>query len=213
MSTSSSCRTRAAHRSDRRSDPRALRTCASRDAAVPRRHLRRHNPVTAEHLFKVASLPCARRAEPPHHCRAARHGCRHRRALIPRHSRHPITRALSIGPLGAPNVACCPTHVLHSPELWSPRPSSSVAVVRHRRVPPRPNSEHQRPFGEHALIPAPLHGRERRRPRRNWPSRAAPMAKGHIARPPLSRVFVANRGHGCDTSNLCRVLSAIGYLH
>jgi hypothetical protein len=143
VSPSSSHFTRAVHRADRRSDPRARRTRAGRDAAVPRRHLRRQHPVTAEHLFKVASFPCARRAKPPHHCRAARHGRRHRRALIARHSRHPITRAPSIGPLGAPSVACCPTHALHSPELRSPRPSSPVTVVRRRRVPPRPNSEHQ----------------------------------------------------------------------
>jgi hypothetical protein len=74
---------------------------------------------------------------------------------------------------------------LHSPELRSPRPSSLVAAVRRRRVPPCPNSEHQRPLGEHALIPTPLHGRERCRPRRNRPSRAAPMAKGHIVSPHL----------------------------
>jgi hypothetical protein len=103
---------------------------------------------------------------------------------------------------------------LHSPELRSPRPSSPVTVVRRRRVPPRPNSEHQWPLGEHALIPAPLHGRERRRPSRNWPSRAAPMAKGHIASPHLFlRVFSINQGHGCNVSNLCRVLGAKGYLH
>jgi hypothetical protein len=158
---------------------------------VPRRHFRRQHPVTAEHLLKVASFPCVRRAEPPHHCRAARHGRRHRRALIPRRSSHPITQAPSIGPLGAPNVTCCPTRVLHSPELRPPRPSPSVAVVCRRTVPPHPNSEHQRHLGEHALIRAPLHDREHRRPRQNWPSRAAPMAKGHIASPHLFlRVFL-----------------------
>jgi hypothetical protein len=191
VSPSSLRRTRAAHRADRRSDPRARRTRAGRDTAVPRRHLRRQHPVTAEHLFKVTSFPCARRAEPPHHCRTARHGRRHRRALILRRSSHPITRAPSIGPLGAPSVACCPTRALDSPELRSPRPSPPVAAVRRRRVPRLQNSKHQRPLGEHSLIPAPLHARERRRPRRNWPSRAAPMAKGHIGSPHLFlRVFL-----------------------
>jgi hypothetical protein len=164
---------------------------ASRDAAVPRRHISRQHRITVEHLFKVNFFPCARRAEPPHHCRAARHGRRYRRAPIPRRSSHPITRAPSIGPLGAPSVACCPTRALHLPESRPPRPSPPVTTVRRLRVPPRPNSEHQRSLGEHALIPAALHGRERCRPRRNWPSRAAPMVKGHIASPHLfRRVFL-----------------------
>jgi hypothetical protein len=114
---------------DRRSDPHGHRTRAGRDAAVPRWHLRRQHPVTAEHLFKVASFPCAHCAEPPHHCHAARHGRRHRRALIPQRSSHPITRALSIGPLGAPSFVCCPTRALHSPELRPPRPSPLCAAV------------------------------------------------------------------------------------
>jgi hypothetical protein len=49
---------------------------------------------------------------------------------------------------------------LHSTESPPPRPSPPVTVVRCRRVPPRPNSEHQRALGEHALIRAPLHGLE-----------------------------------------------------
>jgi hypothetical protein len=72
---------------------------------------------------------------------------------------------------------------LHSPELRPPRPSPPVTAVRRRRVPPRPNSEHQWPLGEHALLPAPLHGRERRWPHRNRPSRTAPTAKGGVASP------------------------------
>jgi hypothetical protein len=126
--SSSSRRTRAAHRVDCRSDPRAYRTHAGQDAAVPRRHLRRQHHVTTEHLFKVAFIPCARRAEPPHHCRAARHGRRHCRALMPRRSSHPITRVPSIGPLGAPSVACCPTRALHSPQSRPPRPSPPVTA-------------------------------------------------------------------------------------
>jgi hypothetical protein len=67
--------------------------------------------------------------------------------------------------------------------LRPPRPSPPVTAVRRRRVPPRPSSEHQRSLGEHALLPAPLHDRERRRPRRNRLSRAAPMAGDPIACP------------------------------
>jgi hypothetical protein len=128
VSPSSSHRTRAAHRADRRSDPRARRTRVGRDAAVPRWHLCRQHLVTVEHLFKVASFPSARCAEPPHHCRAARHGRRHRRALIPRRSSHPITWAPSIGPLGAPSVACC------QPVRCTRR--SCGHRGRHRRSPP-----------------------------------------------------------------------------
>jgi hypothetical protein len=191
VSPSSSSCTRAVHRADRRSDPRARRTRARRDVVVPRWYLCRHHRVTAEHLFKVAFLPCAHRAEPPHHCRGARHGRHHRRALVPRRSSHPITRAPSIGPLGAPSIACCPTRVFHSPESRPPRPSPPGTAVRRRRVSFRPNSEYQRALGEHALLPAPLHGRERRWPRRIWPSRAAPMAMGHIASPQVFlRVFL-----------------------
>jgi hypothetical protein len=181
----SSCRTRAAHQADRRSDPRTSRTCAGRDATVPRWYLCRHHRVNTKHLFKVAFLLCAHRAEPPHHCHAACHGRRHCRALVPRRSSHPITRAPSIGPLGAPSVSCCPTRVLHSPESWPPRPSPPATAMRRRRVSFRPNSEYQRALGEHALLPAPLHDRERRRPHRIWPGRAAPMAMGHNASPQI----------------------------
>jgi hypothetical protein len=51
--------------------PARRRTCVGRDAAVPRRHLRRQHAVTVQRLFKVASRPCACHAEPPHPCRAA----------------------------------------------------------------------------------------------------------------------------------------------
>jgi hypothetical protein len=182
-------RTRAAHRADRRSDRRARLTRASRDAAVPRRYLRCHHHVTSEHLFKVAFLPCARRAELPHNCRAALHGRRHRRALVPRRSSHPITRAPSIGPLGAPSVACCPTRALHSSESRPPRPSPPVTTMRRRRLSFRPNSEHRRALGEHALLPTPLHGRERCRHRRIWPRR--PHGHGPKCKPQVFlRIFL-----------------------
>jgi hypothetical protein len=45
--------------------PARHRTCIGRDAAVPRRHLRRQHAVTLERLLKVAARPCARQAEPP----------------------------------------------------------------------------------------------------------------------------------------------------
>jgi hypothetical protein len=67
----------------------------------------------------------------------------------------------------------------------TPRPSPPAIVVHRRQVPFRPNSERPWALGELTLLPAPLHGRERHRPHRNWPSRAAPMAKGHIASPHL----------------------------
>jgi hypothetical protein len=76
---------------------------------------------------------------------------------------------------------CGSSHASHSPELRPLRPSPLVTTVRRRRVPPRSSSEHQRSLGEHALLPAPLHGRERRRPHRNRPSRAALMAGDPIA--------------------------------
>jgi hypothetical protein len=65
------------------------------------------------------------------------------------------------------------------------RPSLPAITVCYRRVPFRPNSERPRALGELTLLPAPLHGRERRQPRRNWPSHTAPMEKGHIASPHL----------------------------
>jgi hypothetical protein len=101
----------------------------------------------------------------------------------------------SLGPL----EACVFAHLLDiAPPCRSrstPRLPPPAIAVRCRLVPFRPNSEHQRALGELTLLPAPLHGRERRRPRRNWPSRAAPMAKGHIASPHLfPRVFLQTEG-------------------
>jgi hypothetical protein len=96
-------------------------------------------------------------------------------SISPWRPSHQIVWAPSIGPPEPPSVACGPPRALHSPELRPPRPSPPVTVVRHRRVPPRPSSERQQSFGEHALLPTPLHGREHQRPHLNRLSRAAPM--------------------------------------
>jgi hypothetical protein len=64
--------------------------------------------------------------------------------------------------------------------------SPPAIAVRRRRVPFRPNTERPRALGELTLLHAPLHDRECRRPRRNWPSRAAPMAKATLQAPTSS---------------------------
>jgi hypothetical protein len=68
----------------------------------------------------------------------------------------------SLGPL----EACAVAHLLGiAPPRRSrstPRPSPPAIVVRRRRVPFRPNSEHQRALGEHVVDPDPSPDRERR---------------------------------------------------
>jgi hypothetical protein len=98
----------------------------------------------------------------------------------------------SLGPI----EACVVAHLLGiAPPCQSrspPRPSPPAIAVRRRRVPYRPNSEHQRALGERALLPAPLHGRERRRPRPIWPEPRRPHGQGWHCKPPnLFGVFCA----------------------
>jgi hypothetical protein len=118
----------------------------------------------------------------------------------------------SLGPL----EACTVTHLLGiAPPRRSrstPRLSPPAIAVRRRRVPFRPNFEHQRALGELTLLPAPCTpGAPPASPELAEPRR--PHCQGpHYKSPPLSRVFTANRGHGCDTLNLCRVLSAKEHL-
>jgi hypothetical protein len=64
--------------------------------------------------------------------------------------------------------------------------ATAAATAGHRHAPPLvappPTSENKRALGERAHLPAPLHGRERRRLCRNWPEPRRPHPKGHIAR-------------------------------
>jgi hypothetical protein len=111
--------------------------------------------------------------------------CHPRRRRSAASSGHPRRKpAPPTHPLGTLE-ACIITYFLgiaHSRRSRStPRPSLPAIVVRRRRVPFCPNSKRPQALGELTLLPAPLHVRERRRPRRNLSSRAAPMAKGHIA--------------------------------
>jgi hypothetical protein len=120
------------------------------------------------------------------HRRPPRHPRRRRSAASSGHPRRkPAPPTHPLGPLEACAVACllgtAPPHRSRS----TPRRSLPAIAVRHHLVPFRPNSECSRALCELTLLPAPLHVRERRRPRRNWPSRAAPMAKVHIASPYL----------------------------
>jgi hypothetical protein len=148
-----------------------------------------------EAAASLASAPrcasfLAARVSPHHH---AVHAPRTKRTAGP-------TRALAV----RASVATPPYHsgifvvstsspsstYLRSPGLRPPRPSPPVTAMRRRRVPPRQNSEHQRPLGEHALLP---HGH-------GW----------HCKPPSLSRVFSVDQGHIFEVSVLCRVLGEKG---
>jgi hypothetical protein len=65
-------------------------------------------------------------------------------------------------------------------------PPPAIAV-RPLRPLLRPNSGHPQALGEHVVTPHSLPSRERRRPRRILASRAAPTAKGGIAK---GRIFL-----------------------
>jgi hypothetical protein len=158
---------------------------------VPRPHLRGHTLVIAikPPLFKPHVVPLLALSPPPAAPCAP--------PLVnspPRPSPVRLTfLAYSLETLEACAVAYLPGIARRHRSHSTPRPSPPVTSMHRRRVPLRPNSEHPRALGELTLLPAPLQGRERRRPHRNWPSRAAPMAKGHIASPHLfSKGFSVN---------------------
>jgi hypothetical protein len=89
--------------------------------AVPRQNLRRHPVVTGK------PRPYLRPSPSRAPCRATLHGCRHYRALASRRFQsHPTTRAPSLGLPGAPRA----------------RSSSPSIAVHRRRLPLRPNTEH-----------------------------------------------------------------------
>jgi hypothetical protein len=158
------------------------------EAAVPRPHPRGHALIitTKPPLFKPRVVPLLAPSLPP----AAP-------SVPPPVNSHPCHSPVRLTFL-AYSLRTLEACVVYLPGIArrrrshsTPRPSPSATAVRRRQVPLRPNSEHPRALGELTLLPAPLHGLERRRPRRNWPSRAAPMAKGHIASPHLFlRVFL-----------------------
>jgi hypothetical protein len=90
-----------------------------------------------------------------------------------------------------------------SPE--PPQPSPSAVAARPRRSRLRSNLGRPCALGEHVVVPHCLPGRERSR-------LAASSCPGAQLQGLLSRVFTANRGHGCDALDLCRVLSVKVYL-
>jgi hypothetical protein len=98
----------------------------------------------------------------------------------------------SLGPL----EACAVAHLLGSApphrSRSTPRPSPPAIAVGRRRVPFRPNTEHQRALGELTLLPTPFPGRSPRRRCR------------------ISASHAASHGQGphCKGSNLYRGLSA-----
>jgi hypothetical protein len=183
-------RTCAVHAADRRSVRGAARTRAGRGVPWYGSIFAVTATSRSSALFKHrSSLP---RATPSHRPPLSPSRQARLPASIP--SRLTIL-TYSLGPL----EACTVAHLLGiAPPCRSrntPRPSPPAITVRRRLVPFRPNSEHQRARGELTLLPAPLHGWEHRRPHRNWLSRAAPMAKGHIASPHLFlRVFLQTEG-------------------
>jgi hypothetical protein len=125
----------------------------------------------------------------------------------------PTTSDHSLGLARAQALAHCPAKSppRRQPEPPRPPPPATTACPRRSRL--RSNLGHPCTLGEHVVVPDCLPGRERGR---LAGIRPAPPSS-HAQRPNckallLSRVFTANRGHGCDTLDLCRVLSVKVYL-
>jgi hypothetical protein len=143
--------------------------------AVPQRHLRRHSVVTGKPrpYIKAARPPRAR------HARATRHGRCLKQAPVPEPFRcrpTPLTPSLPHTRALAP--ACWQAQAPLSPEPRPPRLPPPGIAVRRCRLPLSSNFERKRALGEHTHLPALLPGRERRRPRRNWPEPRRPHPQG-----------------------------------
>jgi hypothetical protein len=161
----------------RRAPPYARRPRLRRTTAESTPSPRRHRRTCA--LFKAAvpSPPHAITTAPPRH-----HG-RRRRTRLPA----PLQcRVNPLGvypsPLGPNRAAPCPGRVPSRRQHHSPRPPPSVPAARPRRRPLRPNFGRHRVLGEHVVESCYLPDRERHRFAAIGRNRAAPTAKGHIAR-------------------------------
>jgi hypothetical protein len=97
--------------------------------------------------------------------------------------------------LGPNRTAPCPERAPSRRQRHPPRLPPPVPAVRPRRRPLRPNFGHHRALGEHVVESHHLPGREHRRFAGIGRSRAAPKAKGHIARAHFfPGCFVQSRG-------------------
>jgi hypothetical protein len=173
---------RAAHRADHRFVLRPV-VRVGRGSTVPRRNLRRHPVVTVGRALYLGPPSSPSRPSPPLMPAPPRHHSRRRRARIsmPLQCR---VNPLGISPssLGPNRTAPCPGRAPSRRQRHPPRPPPPVPTVHPRRRPLHPNFGHHRALGEHVVESHHLPGRERRRFAGIGRNRAAPTAKGHIAR-------------------------------
>jgi hypothetical protein len=133
--------------------------------------------------YKNPSAVCPPRATPTRRLPSPPPPCAHASASS---HRRPTFPTYSLGPVAPSQTAPCHQCALPSREPEPPRPPPAIIGRPHRRL-LRPNYGHHPILGEHVVDPDPSPGRERRRSRRIPANRAAPTAKGGIAR---GRVFL-----------------------
>jgi hypothetical protein len=167
---------------ERRSRPGTTEASSPSAAVTPE--------TSRPYKYPTFSPPLAVIATPPRHPRRLR-----RAAPLPAFHGRATTHVPSLDPVEPSRATCCPSRARVVARAEPPRPTPPVLAVRPRRRILRPNFGHPWVLGELMVEPDHFPDREHCRFDGIGRSRAAPMAKGHIARlQAFSRCFVQSRG-------------------